>query len=257
MPKTLNISSHGLSDVGRVRQRNEDFFLIDDTTGLYIVADGMGGHAGGGRASRLAVEQVAREVTNNAGDTTAPPANGDITASKWTQNTLLKALKSANDMIHNESDTIEELRGMGTTATALYVKGNEITIAHVGDSRAYLIRDGSIMQITEDHSWVNEQVKAGFITPDEAKTHKFKNVITRSLGHEKDVQVDIFSLEIETGDHFIICSDGLTNLVEDSEILSTISQSPSQEGLGKLVEIANGRGGHDNITAVLVNVLPA
>src|SRR3990170_4632988 len=195
--KTLRIMAYGASDVGRVRSRNEDFYLLDDSTSLYIVADGMGGHAGGDRASRLAVEHIAREIMRPKDEITAPPTErGEITAGKAAQDALVRALKVANDTIFDESHADENYKGMGTTATAILVRENEATIAHVGDSRAYLVRGDRIMQITEDHSWVNEQVKAGFITPQEARGHKFKNVITRSLGHEKDVRVDILSLSI-------------------------------------------------------------
>ena len=248
----MKVKSYSISDRGRVRNRNEDAYLADDKARLYIVADGMGGHVGGDLASRMAVECI-REVVLEYDRAHRSKEN-----SKYGMEAELKltdALKQANDQIFHESSDRPEYRGMGTTTTSILVQDDTATIAHVGDSRAYLMRDGEIRQITEDHSWVNEQVKAGFITSEEARTHRLKNVITRSLGHEPDVMVDIVRLDLKEDDSYLICTDGLSNMVTDAEIREAVAGHEPDEALKTLVDLANERGGYDNITAVLIKVL--
>jgi protein phosphatase len=144
---------------------------------------------------------------------------------------------------------------MGTTVIALLVKGDQAFFAHVGDSRAYLIRGELIQQISEDHSLVNEQIKAGMITPEEAKHSRYKNIITRSVGFEEEVQVDVMGLTLETGDTFVLCSDGLANMVDDEELRKVVDRTPLDGAAQKLVEMANERGGDDNITVILVRAV--
>jgi len=251
----MEIVSYAISDTGMVRTRNEDSYYRSDELNLYVVADGMGGHRGGDVASRLAVEEIERAVRE-----WSPEDENEIThtdgARPPAESKLLVALKRANAKIWQESTSNPERRGMGTTATSVLMENSEATIAHVGDSRAYLIRENVIKQITEDHSWVNEQVKAGFITSEEAKTHRLKNLITRSLGHEADVKVDVVRLKAEQSDLFLLCSDGLTNLVEDEEMQNLLIGLDPDSALKRMVELANERGGHDNITAVMIKVQP-
>lgn len=246
----MQIESYAISDQGRVRNRNEDAYLADDEIRLYIVADGMGGHVGGDMASRMAVDNIRNSVIESLKHLN--PSDSNTSSGVELEARLINALKKANDQIYHESVERPEYRGMGTTTTTILMHRNQAMIAHVGDSRAYLVRNGAIRQITEDHSWVNEQVKAGFITSDEARTHRLKNVITRSLGHEKDVRVDVVRLDLKVGDKYLICSDGLNNMVTDAEIQEAVSANPLKESLENLVNLANERGGFDNITAVLI-----
>jgi protein phosphatase len=245
------VTARGLTDVGRRRDHNEDALLVDDELLLYGVADGMGGHAGGGTASRLAVETVQRTV--RAARAAAPgafaPAPPDASA---LPGVLRGAVEQACAVIHAAAQADPELAGMGTTVTAVLLDGRSAFVAHVGDSRCYLLRDGRIHQVSEDHSLVNEQVKAGAITADEAKHSRFKNIITRSVGFEESVQVDLMGLELQGDDALVVCCDGLSNLVDDPEILELVSSTPLDETPARLVALANQRGGDDNITVIVV-----
>jgi serine/threonine protein phosphatase PrpC len=248
------LSVRGATDVGRKRDHNEDSFLVDESLRVFAVADGMGGHAGGGTASRLAVETV--QSTLRAGRD-SDPATYDAWTSLETSrlpDLLRQSVEAACQAIFKRAQGIPALNGMGTTLTALLVSGRNAFVAHVGDSRLYLIRKGQILQISDDHSLVNEQLKAGVITPAEARSSRFRNVITRSVGFEEEVLVDLLGLEMERGDLFVICCDGLTNLVDDSEI-AAMAQSESVQDLPlRLIGLANDRGGDDNITVVALQV---
>jgi PPM family protein phosphatase len=242
-----------MTDVGRRREQNEDALLVDDDLLLYVVADGMGGHAGGGTASRLAVETVQRTVRaarSRSPDTFAPVAPEESAL----PGVLRGAVEQACAVIYAAAQADPELAGMGTTVTAVLLDGRSAFLAHVGDSRCYLLRDGSIRQISEDHSLVNEQVKAGALTADEAKHSRFKNIITRSVGFEREVLVDLMAFAVEAGDAVVVCCDGLTNLVEDDEILRIASEAPLADAPARLVALANGRGGDDNITVIVIRV---
>jgi serine/threonine protein phosphatase PrpC len=242
-----------MTDVGRRREQNEDALLVDDDLHLYVVADGMGGHAGGGTASRLAVETVQRTV--RAARSRSPEAFASAPPEESALPGVLRgAVEQACAVIYAAAQADPELAGMGTTVTAVLLDGRSAFLAHVGDSRCYLVRGGRIQQISEDHSLVNEQVKAGAITADEAKHSRFKNIITRSVGFEREVQVDLIAFAIEASDGIIVCCDGLTNLVEDDEILRIVSEAPLAEAPARLVAIANGRGGDDNITVIVIRV---
>jgi protein phosphatase len=248
------ISARGVTDVGRKRDHNEDSFLVDDDLGLFVVADGMGGHAGGGTASRLAVDTIQQSLrsarTADPGAFTAP---GTLDASPLREH-LRAAIEAACRGIYRRAQDEPALSGMGTTVTAALVHGGNAYVAHVGDSRCYLLRGGRIYQISEDHSLVNEQVKAGALTPEEARTSRFKNIITRSVGFEEEVQVDLLGVEAERGDVLVLCSDGLSNLVRDEELLKAAATAPADESARALVELANDRGGDDNITVVVVRL---
>jgi serine/threonine protein phosphatase PrpC len=247
----MRITSAGITNVGMKRQNNEDNYLINDGLGVYVVCDGMGGHAGGEYASQIAVTTV-EEVLANIRDEN-PDVDG-ATDEQITQEKIKYAVRLAGKRIYERAQADPEFRGMGTTAVILLFRRGMAYLAHVGDSRGYLIRGGEITQRTEDHSWVNEQIKAGLITPETAKHHRFRNIITRSLGFQEEVEIDTQVLRAEPGDLYLLCSDGLSNLVEDAEMCEMLVENSFQETLHMLVEIACQRGGDDNITAVIARV---
>jgi protein phosphatase len=250
----LRIVSSGLTDVGKKRDHNEDSFLIDEDLKLFVVADGMGGHAGGGTASRIAVETIDRELRQAR--TTQGSALDARTALQDSPipEAIRAAVERACIAIYSKAQEDPRLAGMGTTVISLLLKDDHAFFAHVGDSRAYLVRGDLIQQISEDHSLVNEQIKAGMITPEEAKHSRYKNIITRSVGFEEEVQVDVMGLLSEPGDVFILCSDGMANMVEDPEILQVVRHFTLAEVPQKLIDLANERGGDDNITVIAVQV---
>jgi protein phosphatase len=227
---------------------------VDEALKLFVVADGMGGHAGGGTASRLAVETIQKSL-REARDKTPDAFGGKHTIEDSPLPEILKAaVEEACRVIFGAAQSDPELAGMGTTVTAAAVDGRCAFVAHVGDSRCYLIRDRRIYQVSEDHSLVNEQLKAGAISADEARRSRFRNIITRSVGFEQDVQVDLLGLDLADGDSLVICCDGLSNLVEDPEILQIVDTSSIDDAPAKLIALANERGGDDNITVALIRV---
>lgn len=250
----MDLKAFGVTDVGRQRQHNEDFFLVQPDAKLYLVADGMGGHAAGEIASRIAGESIAEFIRHSSdADGTWPHAYND--QFNPGTNRLLAALKIANSRVIEAMRKDARLRGMGTTIVASLVEAGTMSLAHVGDSRAYLIRAEQMSRITNDHSWVYEQVQAGMLTEAEAERHPLRNVITRALGGALTVVPDASEILCQPGDIFLLCSDGLTGMVPEDEILRLIVEHDDLEEAGRrLVETANARGGQDNITAVLVRV---
>lgn len=248
----MKVNSAGLTDVGRKRNHNEDSYLVDEELQLFVVADGMGGHAGGGTASRIAVETIDREL-RRVRDSSDNPFKVDCNLQDSPLPEHLRAaVEKACVEIFKAAQEDPRLNGMGTTVISVLVRGNHALFAHVGDSRAYLIRGNLVQQVSEDHSLVNEQIKAGMITPEEAKHSRYKNIITRSVGFEEEVQVDVMGLIAEPNDAFVLCSDGLANMLEDREIGEVIRTSELKEAPRKLIEMANERGGDDNITVIVV-----
>lgn len=259
----MKLLSCGITDIGRKRQRNEDSYLVNDKLNLYIVADGMGGHAGGEFASKIAVSTVEeifkgedRVKSGVLGKSYLDSENpeGDDEAE---QDRLRDAILRAGNMIARKATEEPDLRGMGTTATVMLFLTNRAYIAHVGDSRAYCVRNGKITQITEDHSLVHEQLKSGLITEEEARTHQLKNIITRSVGVHEEVEIDTVVWKIQEGDTYVICSDGLSNMVADDEIQSIVNRMELEPAARELVDLANHHGGDDNITLILIRVLEA
>lgn len=251
----MKIDFFGMTDVGKKREKNEDSLLIEDSLGLFMVADGMGGHLGGDYASRLAVKMVAETIRRLTED---PEATINIKGEVDRTNPgdhLKYALGIASQRIYEEAGKNPSLRGMGTTAVVLFIREEKGFIAHVGDSRAYLIRKGEIRQLTADHSLVAEQLRAGIIKESELKNHKFKNIITRSVGFQNEVEIDLLVRDLEGGDNFLLCSDGLTNMVEDSELLKIASKNKPRAACQKLIDLANKRGGDDNVTVIIASVL--
>ena len=252
----LRIQARGITDVGQRRDHNEDAYLVDEGLGLFVVADGMGGHAGGGTASKLAVETIQKAVAHARAQEPERFGAGGADDTR-VPDLLRQAVEEACAVIFRTAQGEPELAGMGTTVTAVLVDGGTGFVAHVGDSRCYLLRDGRIYQVSEDHSLVNEQLKAGAISADEARTSRFKNIITRSVGFEQQVVVDLMGLDLEAGDALVVCCDGLSNLVDDPEILSIVQESPIDLAPGRLVALANDRGGDDNITVIVVQAAGA
>lgn len=249
----MRITSCGITDVGVKRTNNEDNYLINDEIGLFVVCDGMGGHAGGEFASAIAVNTV-EEVLQGAAvipEIEAAREEGDV---EFARERLRYAVRLAGKRIFEKAAAEPEYHGMGTTCLVLMIERNNAYLAHVGDSRAYVVRDGRIEQLTEDHSLVNERIRAGLLTPDQARNHKLKNVITRSLGYLEDVEVDIQVRAVRRGDKFLLCSDGLSNLVEPADIGECTRAMSPQEACRHLVQLACERGGDDNITTVIARV---
>jgi protein phosphatase len=240
------------TDVGMKREHNEDSYLVNEDLGLYVVCDGMGGHAGGETASRLAVQTIERELLSARLRPEDPFASKEPLPETPLANTLREAVEGACAAVFRTSRANPELAGMGTTCISLLIVEGKALVGHVGDSRAYLVREGDVWQLSEDHSLVNEQVRAGLLTPDEAKHSRLKNIITRSVGFEEDVLVDVMGIETKPGDRFLLCSDGLSNLIDGLEIRDALAQSELDDVPAKLIALANSRGGDDNITAVAV-----
>jgi protein phosphatase len=230
-----------------IRSGNEDNFRFDVNAnrGLFIVADGMGGHAAGEVASEMAVELLARELATI-------PNEGD----RERQARIGNALRLANKNIHERTIEETEKHGMGTTVSALILKDGRYFIGQVGDSRVYLLREGELKQLTKDHSYVQEQVDAGVLTPEQARYHPYSNVITRCVGSASEVQPDTLVGDVRDGDVFLLATDGLTGMVDDRRLFRLLSsRATPQRVVEALIAEANGRGGLDNITAIVVHVL--
>jgi protein phosphatase len=241
----------GRTDIGRVRSTNQDSMLVDNESGLFVVADGMGGHAGGEIASRICIEQVKREVATRIDPDLAKNVKSHPDAALL--NALANSINYASARIYEHSLEDPSLRGMGTTATVVKIVDDYAYCAHVGDSRFYLVRSGFIYQLTFDHSLVNEQVRAGILTPEEAEVHHLKNVITRSVGYQEEEDVDTLCVHLEKGDLLVLCSDGLHGKINDAE-LSQIANKRGTAAVAELVDLANDRGGEDNITLIMAEV---
>jgi protein phosphatase len=250
------IKAYGLTDVGRKRKHNEDAFASDVNEGLFIVADGMGGHAAGEVASKITVETIGEFIaaTRQKEEATWPfKYNHEL---DFNSNRLAVAIEKANERVMAAVAAQPWLKGMGTTVVAGLLNEKILSLAHVGDSRAYLLRDGQLSRLTDDHSWVHEQVTAGILTEEEAKTHPLKNVVTRALGGGPSVSPDLQELVFSPGDRYLFCSDGLTTMVGDEEILDTAAAVEDPQALcQKLVDMANEKGGVDNITVVVVDIV--
>ncbi len=248
----FKVTGHGATDVGMRREVNEDSFMILPNQNIWIVADGMGGHAGGQFASTITVDTVGRALTRRLaeGERAAGPG-GSVNVAAIVED----AIKEACARVFDTARERPELTGMGSTVTAMLVYGDKAWYGHVGDSRMYLIREGAIHQVSEDHSLVQEQVAAGLITAEQAKVSVMRNIITRSIGFERDVKVDVGAVPLKRGDQFVLCSDGLTGHVDDDEILRVALQNERRRVPATLIRMANERGGEDNSTVVITTVI--
>lgn len=240
----VRYSCAGLTDVGVIRSGNEDNYLMVPDRGVFIVADGMGGHAAGEVASEMAVRIIARELGDLNG------VSNDAAAER-----MRHAIYEANGAIFDRTLAEHDKRGMGTTATAMVVLGSHYLIGQVGDSRAYVLRSGVLTQLTKDHSYVQEQVDAGYLSPEEARTHPYSNVITRCVGANGDVQPDLYSGTMKDDDVFLLASDGLTGMIEDHDLHALMTRENDPQSLvGTMIAEANRRGGLDNITAIIIRI---
>ncbi|MRG93472.1 cyclic nucleotide-binding domain-containing protein [Polyangium spumosum] len=248
----LSVTSQAATHVGRKRKRNEDSHLVDPDLGLYVVADGMGGQAAGDVASRRAVDvaraYVADRVEVLIRFAESPTQENRIAAQELVASAIQAACADLWAMAENDP----KLRGMGTTMVCFAVAGDRAVVGHVGDSRAYLVRDGIANRLTEDHTIVAASIKNGTMTKEQAKVSALRSVLTRAVGTQESVQVDTLLVEIMTGDVFLICSDGFYGYVEDEEVPTLCEGAP--EGLAeRLIDVANERGGRDNITAIVLS----
>lgn len=255
MESHFEIESYGISNVGMKRSQNEDSYLMSDELGLYVVADGMGGHVGGEYASRLAVTTIEEVLRHFLTDPDATVISGVNSVGSKRGDQLSFSINEASRRIYEEAQNNSALKGMGTTAVGVIINDGDAYFANVGDSRAYLIRRGEGTQITVDHSLVNEQIREGILSPEDAKNHKLKNIITRSVGYQEEVEADIQHLSLENDDRILLCSDGLSNLVTDEEIEEIVSNEELRDACKKLVDLANSRGGDDNITVIILKAI--
>lgn len=241
----MKVTAYGLTDVGLKRGKNEDNLLVNEEMGLFVVADGMGGHKGGDLASQLAVETMAEVVKSHREEHTylSPRAM------------LEEGYTEASNKIFSQAQANNQmLQGMGTTLVAAYVHDGEIFIGNVGDSRAYFYNDKYLWQMTEDHSLVNEHIRAGLLKDSEAQDFQAKNIITRSVGFERDVRCDIVRKKLNKGDAFLLCSDGLCGLVTDQDIYEICRANNKKEAVEMCIERAKDNGGDDNITVLIIEV---
>ena len=240
----MRFSCAARTDVGVVRSGNEDSYMMASDRGLFVVADGMGGHAAGEVASEMAARIVAEEFR---------PVRGMTDDELMAQ--MVGAIRASNAAIFRRTLQEHDKRGMGTTATVLNLLPRRYLIGQVGDSRAYLLRGDVLTQLTKDHSYVQEQVDAGRLTPEDARIHPYANVITRCVGSSGDVVPDLYLGTLEPGDLLLLASDGLTGMLDDEDVAEVLrSELPLEEMVDKLIADANRRGGLDNITTILVRI---
>lgn len=237
------MKSVGISDQGLIRQRNEDSFFIRESQGLFVVCDGMGGHKSGHIASRLAVDIVARETYN-------------IDNNQLVE-VIDEIIKKANRKIWKAGQENPECREMGTTITVAIINDNKLYVRHIGDSRLYIIRGNSIRQVTEDHTLAEQMIKDGLLSAQELAYTSYNHILTRALGIEEEVQIDHYIEYLMVGDIILLCTDGLSDMLEDEEILeivSSLSYENMEQTAQKLIDKALERGGHDNITIILIGI---
>ena len=245
----------GLTDIGLVRKLNQDAFSLDNTLQLWVLADGMGGHAGGEVASQIAVETIPHIVRTQLSTETSPYVQPD-----QLESLLCQALESANQTIRKEAAEDERLKGMGTTIVVVAITRSptayQASVAHAGDSRAYLFRQGTLSLWTKDHTLMEERLALNLITPEEVRTHPLRHVLTKALGIEPQAQPTIHTYPIDPSDLILLCSDGLTKMLTDQEIQTIVGQeAPHPEAIcRKLVATANRLGGEDNTTVMLIGL---
>ena len=243
----MNLTACGKTDQGLVRTNNEDSFYLDEKLGLLVVADGMGGHASGEKASSLAVS-VIRDYFQGQ----QKIIGGQDPSFSEATNRLGCAIRLANQAVYEVAQSSPQFKGMGTTIVAVLLTGRKLSIAHIGDSRAYLIRAGSMDQLTDDHSMVQEQVKRNLITQEEADVSEMKNILTKALGIQPEMEADLDELTVLDGDILLLCTDGFSNMVTDNDALDIISSAGNASAACEsMIDAANKNGGKDNITVVI------
>jgi len=248
----MRITYHALSDKGKKRAINEDSYLINEEENLFIVADGMGGQAAGDVASKIAVEAMEKFILASSREKDITWPFEYYSTLSHNANRLRASIKLAHNEIVKTSLTSQELQGMGTTVVGCIISQSKATVAYVGDSRAYLVRDEDLIQLTKDHSWVREQLDMGLITPEEARNHPYRNVVTRIK-----VEVDVIEKELKSGDYTFLCTDGLNSMVDNKDILEIILRNKDNLPLTcrQLIDRANDNGGEDNTTVVLLKYM--
>ena len=249
----LSFKIAGLTDQGKSRANNEDAVWVDEDMGVMIVADGMGGHQSGEVASGMAVTSIPTNLKQLVREGKA----GEITDKQLSEDTnrLGFCVKMANQMIFEASKRYAKDNGMGTTCTAVLIKDDHLSVAHVGDTRCYLIRHGDLEQLTNDHSLVMEQVRVGLLTKEAAATHANQNILTRCLGTQAEVQIDLDEHPLFPGDVLLLCSDGLGKELTEAQVLQTVMEIPDPQTLVvRLIELANAAGGRDNITVAVARI---
>lgn len=239
----MKIDAWFMTDKGLRRDSNQDSCFLDKNRGIFVVADGMGGHSGGEVASSIAVKTVEEILSDESSHEKTP------------RETLMKAYEIANHRIYDcAANERPELAGMGTTMVMSYVHNNTVYTANVGDSRCYLFRKPHLWQITEDHSLINEQIRAGLLTEEQARSMLGRNVITRSVGYEPDVHPDIIERQVYPGEIYLLCSDGLTGMVDDEKICELLNRNSPEKAVRQCIEQALANGGDDNVTVLLFQV---
>jgi serine/threonine protein phosphatase PrpC len=253
----LRIEAGARTDLGRVRKNNEDCYEVQPTLNLYVLSDGMGGEAHGEVASALAVQTImthCQQAENSHSTPTFGEPKPDVSERT---NRLASAIHLANRKVFEMASANAGHKGMGATIVAAWIEGQKLSLAHVGDSRAYLLRAGSLDQLTADHSLVAEKVRIGILTPQEADASELQSVLTRAVGTKEDVEVDADEQMLLVGDSLLLCSDGLSRMVTDPEIASTLLTSTSaQNAADRLVDLANENGGVDNVSVIVLRILP-
>ncbi|MGD0402359.1 MAG: Stp1/IreP family PP2C-type Ser/Thr phosphatase [Candidatus Acidiferrales bacterium] len=254
----MEIEFGALSDVGRARGNNEDSFAIAAELNLFVLSDGMGGLAAGEAASRLTAETIVNNCRAAASDPSLPLIGEHLPGLSKASNRLASAIRTANRDVYAAAQKDKKKRGMGATVVAVWIVDSQLaSVAHVGDSRIYRLRGDEFKQITEDHSFVADQVRKGLMTQHEATQSNMQSVLLRALGVEPEVQVDITEKDVMEGDTFLLCSDGLTRELSNAQISATLSEIDNpQHAAEQLIDLANQAGGGDNITAVVVRYAP-
>ncbi len=249
----MRIEVSGQSHVGMKRNHNEDNYLVLPEERLFVVADGMGGHSSGEVASKIAIDEMGEffRMTSQDQDITWPYKMDK--ARNYDENRLAIGVKLANMRIFEKASADSKFKGMGTTIVGVYfARDNEVVVAHVGDSRVYFYREGSLKQVTEDHSLLNDYLKAKKLTPEEIEAFPHKNVIVRALGMKDNVIVDVNRVEPREGDIFLLCSDGLSGMVTDAQMQTVLQNQPDiEKACAQLIDAANANGGNDNVTCIL------
>src|SRR6266545_2830313 len=253
----MNIAVGAKTDVGLKRPHNEDSLCVDPEVGLFVVCDGLGGRNAGEVASRLAVEVIQKHVREAQGNANLPMVGAYDRQFSALTNRLASAIRLANQAIHDAATDQPDQEGMGTTVVSAMLNGQTLSVAHVGDSRLYLIRGDTIEPLTADHSLVAEQVRRGMLTEEEAERSPQRNIITRALGIDETVEVELDEVPLMQGDAVLLCSDGLTKGVKPAEILSAVRDAhASEDASDRLVKLANAAGGDDNTTVIVIMVAP-
>lgn len=244
-----------LTDVGLQRDHNEDAVASDDALGFLVLADGMGGYRAGEVASEMTVLSITAELSASLQNHNIAKLD-EVLGMQAEAQLLLDAVKSANDVVFSVSQSQPECAGMGTTLVVAVFTNNKLLVGHIGDSRMYRLRDQTLTQLTEDHSLLQEQIKAGLLTIEQARHSPNKNFVTRALGTDLEVELDLHEHDVEVGDIYLACSDGLSDLLDDVVVQSTLNQYEADINVAaqKLVQMANANGGNDNISVILVKV---